>query len=192
MKKFFGLLAATVAAGTLTCFAGSAQALNIVQESEPNNSFATADVFDLNAGNFFNASLAGSQLDGTLDFWQTTLDPGTFFVSLDFGFSTQPQAAPQPYVGLFVDSGSGPVELVTKQAVAGVASTVEFNVTQGGTYFIAVGADENFSTGSTNLISYTIDVTAQPIPEPTTMLGLSVAGALGFVAKRKRKQETAV
>lgn len=212
MKKFFGLLAATVAAGTLTCFAGSAQAITIltpgiVIEEEfnggideygndidnasliPNNAFAflpatgtyrvgVQGVLGDNADYLRFNNLV--QLNGPLTFTVQTISGDPLEVN--------------PVLGLYNSAGA----LIA--STTGVDGTASFSATVPsiGNDFFYLGVGNTISpegvvsvAGTPNYF-YNLTIAQTAVPEPTTMLGLGVAGALGFVAKRKRKQETAV
>lgn len=166
-------------------------------EQETNNTFSTANVL-LNNNSGFLISGSSTYIPGDPDYFRFSATAGSVW---DFILSaTNSQGAdPEPILAIFDPFGNRVASYVGRTDATIVnnvafdtASITSFTPTVDGFYGLAVSGlnDINFNGTDRSTPSFGYSITAAPVPEPASILGILAFGAFGGnrLLKRKRQQ----
>jgi len=161
----------------LILVAGTAQAG--ITESEPNNSFGTADVIARGAAPWADTGLMSLRAgaSGDLDFFAISLSAGEVITIITTPLDP-PFDNPDTMLGFFDSDG---ILLDFNDDANGLGSAIRYQVDTDGTYYIGVTGFADFDFvgdhGQVGIYSLTVAVKFIPAPGALALLGMGLVGA---------------
>lgn len=164
---------------TLASVAGA-----VIVETEPNNTFGTANVITRGPSPWADVGVMSLTAGGgDVDFFSINLFEGEFITIITTPIE-DPYSDPDTILGLF-DNSQNPLEF-NDDAGSGFGSAIRWQAEYTGVHYIAVSGfgDDDFVGDHSEDGAYILTVST--VPEPATLLAIG-AGLAALAARRRKK-----